>query len=128
MLPLTDDDRQVAAVHDVFAQFSAFLHKPAKVRVQLRRAARDVHRRDIAAGEDVKAALEILTAHVLLLAVGAGIHVAVGTGLVAKFARIDLKNLDVRGPQLPVGEASLLDGFRKYREPRLRHFFAIQHL
>ena len=86
-------DRQVAAIDHVPAAGAALRHEPAEVRVQLGRAARDVHGRNRRLLQRVETQRHRLARHDLA-AIRAGVDVTVTARLVAELADIDLENLD----------------------------------
>ena len=103
---------EVAAVDDAPAQREGLRHQEAELRVELRRPAGDVEGGDPGLpAQELHDLLGRLAAD-HLAAVGAGVHVAVGAGLVAELADVDLQDLDrvglERGP--PVAGEHILEG------------------
>ena len=84
---------EVAAVEHVTAEPRAPFDEPAEMRVELRRAAGDVDRRDGRPPQHFDALRHRLAGHDLP-PVGTRVDVAVHAGLVAELADVDLQDLD----------------------------------
>ena len=93
LLPVLKKHSQVAPVNDVTAQALRLFHKPAKIRIQLGRAASDVHGGDAGAGSEKFDHTASDAGQHDFRAFGTGVHVAVMAGLIAKFADVDLQRL-----------------------------------
>src|SRR5712692_3363524 len=96
-------DGQVAAVNDVPRERQGFdpLDQIPEVANHLRRAARDIYRRDVRARQPVEDPVHRFAAHDFP-AFRSGVYVAMVAGEVAEFADIDLKNLGTSMTQLQV--------------------------
>ena len=87
------EDREVAPIDHVLAAFDASVDQVAKVRVQLRRPACDVHRAGGGVVQGRQAEVDGLPVHVLRDPVRTGVDVAVPAGHVAEPAEVDLEDL-----------------------------------
>ncbi len=91
----------------------ALLDQPSEIRIELGRAACEIHYRNVGAAQGLDAQLRGVARHDFA-PVGPGIHVAMTASLVAQLAHIDLKNRD------PSRRQRCKAGFRK----RLREWLA----
>ena len=87
---------QIAAVHDMAAEPSRLFNDPAELGVQLRRAAGDVHGRNIGLAQDSDTGFSGVARHTLL-PVRARVHMAMPARLVAQLPDIDLKDGNAGG-------------------------------
>ena len=93
------ENGQVAAIHDVPPERATLLDEPAKVGVQLRRAARDVDA-GFGAREHPQARLHGLARHGLA-PVRSGVDVTVVAGLIAHAAHVQLQDVELSRLQWP---------------------------
>ena len=88
--------RQVAPIHDMPVESTGLFDQPAEIRIQLRRAPRDIHGRNVRVGQGPYAVFGCLQGHGFRT-IGPGIHVTVTACLIAQFSDIDLEDRDARG-------------------------------
>jgi hypothetical protein len=93
------------------------------MRVHFGGASGDVYRRDVVFFQNGEAVFERFPAHVFGLSVGAGVNVAVGAGLVAELADVDLKDIKFGRTQVAFRE---LCG--KSRMVDVGAFFAVEYV
>src|SRR5262249_19483582 len=91
------EHREIAAIHHARAHGARRAYQPAKVRVELRRAAGDVEGGQAFFRKEGEHRVDHLARH-FLAAVRAGIDVAVYAGLVAAIADIDLERVEPAPP------------------------------
>ena len=89
-----EQNRQITPVDDVprRAERLQVFNEIPEVGNHLRRAARQIDRRDIGLGQPIDHPVDRFTGHDFL-ALRPGIHVAVNAGEIAEFADVDLQNL-----------------------------------
>src|SRR5262249_18950138 len=97
LLPSHFEHREIAAIHHAHAHGARRAYQPAKVRVELRRAAGDVEGRQALSRKEGEPRVDPLARH-FLAAVRAGIDVAVHAGLVAAIADIALERVEPAPP------------------------------
>ena len=119
MLSALDEEyRQIAAVDDVTAQRACLVCDVFEIRIQLRRAPRNVDRRDGVAAKHVNDELRRLARHNLGTR-RAGVHVAMPASLIAELANVDLQSLDARRTQRPLADLDELIFKRRHRDSKI---------
>ena len=91
---------QVTPVDDVLSSPDALVHEVPEMRIQFRRAARQIDRVRTGQVNGPETVVHGLPLHVLLRSVGPRIDMAMPAGHVAQFAHIDLENVQLRGRQM----------------------------
>jgi hypothetical protein len=91
-----EQDAQIAAVHDMATQDLGLFDQPAEIRVEFRRAARDIHGGNVGVRQSSDAEFRRLAPH-LFFSIRPRINMAMLAGLIAELADVDLKHRDAGG-------------------------------